>query len=132
MYPEGLSPSGTLFSVGYLPKKRMVLLCTSKHRVWSPKHRLVRNIPETFKGLGLSQQTAFCPQKGILAGMCHFKLGCFTINKVLISSSTVVALKCYPYPSKSIICIAYFKFLEFLNIWIFIFNSNRKTFVPTF
>jgi len=85
-----------------------------------------------FKGLGLSQQTAFCPQKAMLAGMCHFKLGCFTINKVLISSSTVVALKCYPYPSKSIICIAYFKFLEFLNIWIFIFNSNRKTFVPTF
>ena len=29
---------------------------TSKHRVWSPKRRLVRNIPETFKGLGLSQQ----------------------------------------------------------------------------
>ena len=25
---------------------------TSKHRVWSPKRRLVRNIPETFKGLG--------------------------------------------------------------------------------
>ena len=41
---------------------------TSKHRVWSPKHRLVRNIPETFKGLGLSQQTAFCPQKAMLAG----------------------------------------------------------------
>jgi len=35
----------------------------SKHRVWSPKHRLVRNIPETFKGLGLPQQTAFCSQK---------------------------------------------------------------------
>ena len=29
---------------------------TSKHRVWSPKRRLVRNIPETFKGLGLSQR----------------------------------------------------------------------------
>ena len=39
---------------------------TSKHRVWSPKRRLVRNIPETFKGLGLSQQTAFCPQKAML------------------------------------------------------------------
>ena len=44
---------------------------TSKHRVWSPKHRLVRNIPETFKGLGLSQQTAFCPQKAMLAGINH-------------------------------------------------------------
>ena len=40
---------------------------TSKHRVWSPKHRLVRNIPETFKGLGLSQRPAFCPQKAMLA-----------------------------------------------------------------
>ena len=45
------------------------LLLTRKHRVWSPKHRLVRNIPETFKGLGLSQQTAFCPQKAMLASV---------------------------------------------------------------
>ena len=44
------------------------MINTSKHRVWSPKHRLVRNIPETFKGLGLSQQTAFCPKKAMLAG----------------------------------------------------------------
>ena len=50
---------------------------TSKHRVWSPKHRLVRNIPETFKGLGLSQQTAFCPQKAMLAGMIHL---CKSVN----------------------------------------------------
>ena len=56
----------------------MKLLCTSKHRVWSPKHRLVRNIPETFKGLGLSQQTAFCPQKAMLAG----KLGLFQFFNV--------------------------------------------------
>ena len=34
------------------------MICRRKHRVWSPKHRLVRNIPETFKGLGLSQQSA--------------------------------------------------------------------------
>ena len=72
MYPGGeTSPSGTLFFGVYLPKKEMELLCTSKHRVWSPKHRLVRNIPETFKGLGLSQQTAFCPQKALLAGTVH-------------------------------------------------------------
>ena len=49
----------------------MWLLCTSKHRVWSPKHRLVRTIPETFKRLGLSQQTAFCPQKAMLAGIVY-------------------------------------------------------------
>jgi len=30
MYPEGLSPSETFFSVGYLPKMRMYLLCASK------------------------------------------------------------------------------------------------------
>ena len=52
---------------------------TSKHRVWSPKRRLVRNIPETFKGLGLSQYTAFCPHKAMLAGrqgtvLCLYKL----------------------------------------------------------
>ena len=28
---------------------------TSKYRVWSPKRRLVRNIPETFKGLDILQ-----------------------------------------------------------------------------
>jgi len=39
----------------------------SKHRVWSPKRRFVRNISETFKGLGLSQQPAFCLQKAMLA-----------------------------------------------------------------
>ena len=33
MYPEELSPSGTLFSGGYLPKKRMKMLCTGKHRL---------------------------------------------------------------------------------------------------
>ena len=26
----------------------------------------------SFKGLGLSQQSTFCPQKTTLAGMCHF------------------------------------------------------------
>ena len=31
--------------------RRMELLCTSKHRVWSIKRSLVRNIPETFKVL---------------------------------------------------------------------------------
>ena len=44
---------------------------TSKHRVWSPKRRLVRNIPETFKGLGFPQQPASCPQKAMLAGEYH-------------------------------------------------------------
>ena len=69
MYPEGVVPLRDIFSEGYLPKKKMDLLCTGKHRVWSPKRRLVRNIPETFKGLGLSQQSAFCPQKAMLAGI---------------------------------------------------------------
>ena len=32
---------------------------------------LVRSIPETFKSLGLSQQTAFCPQKAMLAGIVY-------------------------------------------------------------
>jgi len=74
MYPEGVVPSGTVFFGLCLTKKRMELLCASKHRVWSPKHRLVRNIPETFRGLGLPQQTAFCPQKAMIAGMLYFKL----------------------------------------------------------
>ena len=65
----------------------MKLLCTSKHRVWSPKHRLVRNIPETFKGLGLSQQTAVCPQKAMLAGMVHYLKGKPSIFKTGILPS---------------------------------------------
>ena len=43
----------------------------TQNRPLSYKHRLVRNIPETFKGLGLSQQTAFCPQKAMLAGIVY-------------------------------------------------------------
>ena len=49
-----------------------------KHRLCgTTKAKLVRRTPETFKGLGLSQQTAFCPQKTMLSGinqliLCHF------------------------------------------------------------
>ena len=67
---------------------------TSKHRVWSPKHRLVRNIPETFKGLGLSQQSAFCPQKAMLAGTQQFyspfvEISNLTVTKLPLSEETV-------------------------------------------
>ena len=54
-------------------------------------------------------------------------LSCFTINKALVFSSTVVALKCYPYPSVSIINFGDFKLLKLLNIWIFKLYGNRKT-----
>ena len=47
------------------------LLCTSKHRRWITT-AFVRKAPETFKELGLSQQTAFCPQKAMLAGIVAF------------------------------------------------------------
>ena len=43
---------------------------TSKHRRCdTTKAKLVMSTPETVKGLGLSQQTAFCPQKAMLAGL---------------------------------------------------------------
>ena len=46
------------------------MLSTGKHRHCdTTKAKLVRCTPEAFKGLGLSQQTAFCPQKALLAGM---------------------------------------------------------------
>ena len=32
-------------------------------------HEFTGNVNETFKGLGLSQQTAFCCQKALLAGI---------------------------------------------------------------
>ena len=35
------------------------------------KGNLIRRTPGTFKGLGLSQQSAFCPQKALLAGIIH-------------------------------------------------------------
>ena len=59
-------------------------------------------------------------------------LGSFTIKKSLIFGSTAVALQRYPYPSKSIIHIAYCKLLEFLNVRIFIFDGNRKALAPAF
>ena len=51
-------------------EKRNSLRYTSKHRRCTPT-ALVRSITETFKGLGLSQQPAFCPQKTMLAGTQH-------------------------------------------------------------
>ena len=35
------------------------------------KAKLVRSTPETFKGLGLSQQSASCPPKGVV---CWYRL----------------------------------------------------------
>ena len=50
-------------------------------RIGDPNTALVRNIPETFKGLGLSQPTAFCPHKAMLAGI-KMLLGIIkTLNK---------------------------------------------------
>ena len=48
------------------------MLCTSKHRRCdTTKAKLVRSTPKTFKGLGLSKQSALCPQKALLAGIVH-------------------------------------------------------------
>ena len=61
MYPEGLSPScALLFRAVPAEKANVTALYqvpgTSKHRHCdTTKTKLVRNIPETFKGLGLSQ-----------------------------------------------------------------------------
>lgn len=51
------------------------LLCTSKHRLCdTAKAKLVRYTPETFKGLGLSQQSASCHQKAMLAVLNHSEI----------------------------------------------------------
>ena len=45
---------------------------TGKHRLCdTTKAKLIRSTPETFKGLGLSQRSAFCPKKALLAGMVY-------------------------------------------------------------
>ena len=46
----------------------LCLLSIGNHRR-SNTTALVRTIPETFKGLGFSQQFAFCPQKVMLVQM---------------------------------------------------------------
>ena len=89
MYPEGLSPPGSIFSVRCIPKR---VHCTGKHRVWSPKHRLVRSIPETFKGLGLSQQTALCPQKAMLAGISSL------LFRIAFTVCAEANASCFPKP----------------------------------
>ena len=38
------------------------------------KAKLVRSTPKTFKCLGLSQQTAFCPKKAMLAVLNHSEI----------------------------------------------------------
>jgi len=42
---------------------------TSKHRVWLPKHRLVRSVLDTFKELECPNRLPFVPQKTVLAGI---------------------------------------------------------------
>ena len=65
-----LKSNNTTFNFEYPKNSYTYHNCTyhSKNRRCDTT-ALVRNIPETFKGLGLSQQTAFCPQKAMLAGM---------------------------------------------------------------
>ena len=64
---------------------------TSKHRHCdTTKTKLVRNIPETFKGLGLSQQTAFCPQKAMLAGILQINFSFMLVITFETSYSMVI------------------------------------------
>ena len=51
--------------------------------------KVFRNIPETFKGLGLPQQIAFCPQKAMLAGFCEAKDCGRARNNKIYRNSTV-------------------------------------------
>ncbi len=44
-------------------------------------HEFNGNVHENFMGLGLSQQTAFCPQKAMLAGIGHYLKGMSSIFK---------------------------------------------------
>ena len=80
---RGCPPPGHFFG-RLFSEKEMDLLCTSKHRLWSLKQRLVRNIPETFKGLGLSKRTAFCPQKAMLADILIKTLNSLAVSKHLM------------------------------------------------
>ena len=50
-------------------------------------------LPETFKGLGLSQQSAFCPQKALLAGIIHLNF-CNNIfaEKHIVGSSELAII----------------------------------------
>ena len=67
------------------------LLCTSKHRRWITT-ALVRSTPETLKGLGLSQQIAFCPQKAMLAGMISL------LFRIAFTVYAEVNASCFPKP----------------------------------
>lgn len=70
MYPGGMPPPGGMIFRNVTRPKRA--LCTGKQRRCdTAKAKLVRSAHETFQGLGLSQQTAFCPQKKMLAGIIH-------------------------------------------------------------
>ena len=52
-----------------------LVVFASKHRLCdTTKAKLIRNTPETFKDLGLSQQSAFCPQKAMLAVLNHSEI----------------------------------------------------------
>jgi len=59
---EELSPL-----LNYFGCVRIGVSCVGKHHRYATAS-LVRNIPETFKGLGLSQQVAFRSTKAMLAG----------------------------------------------------------------
>ena len=82
MYPGGgcPHPRDCAFSGGYLLKQ---MLSTSKHRR-PDTTALVRNIPETFKKVGMFQQFAFSPQKAMLAGMMQL------INRARVATCYLV------------------------------------------
>ena len=57
-----------------------------------PHTEFIRTTPETFKGLGLSQQTAFCPSKVILAGInyLYFCNNIFAEKHIVESSESAI------------------------------------------
>ncbi len=64
MLPLPACPS----SAGYVLAENTVLSTSQPASIAASSHGTCQDFPETFKGLGLSQQTAFCPQKAMLAG----------------------------------------------------------------
>ena len=100
------------------------LLCTSKHRRWISM-AFARRPPETFKGLGLSQQTAFCPQRAIFSGIVYIFEAFLQIYSQLKKQSWTR----YLLPCLLRICISVLLTCEDTAIWFIAFCHSLRALI---
>lgn len=80
--PSGIPVTGAsdefFFRLSRIPRRGMECSCTSKHRVWSPKHRLLGGAPPNtpLKEWRFSMEGLFFAIGFLLGGVCGVLVMC--------------------------------------------------------